>query len=47
MELDVLKQISQDVLKLAKAAGASSAETEVSFGTGQNVSVRLGETGKY
>lgn len=44
MELDALKQISQDVLKLAKAAGASSAETEVSFGTGQNVSVRLGET---
>jgi PmbA protein len=44
MELNVLKQISQDVLKLAKAAGASSAETEVSFGTGQNVSVRLGET---
>ena len=43
MELDVLKQISQDVLKLARAAGASSAETEISFGTGQNVSVRLGE----
>ena len=43
MELDVLKQISQDVLNLAKVAGASSAETEVSFGTGQNVSVRLGE----
>jgi PmbA protein len=43
MELDALKQISQDVLKLAKSAGASSAETEVSFGTGQNVSVRLGE----
>ena len=43
MELDALKQISQDVLKLAKLAGASSAETEVSFGTGQNVSVRLGE----
>ena len=44
MELDALKQISQDVLKLAKSAGASAAETEVSFGTGQNVSVRLGET---
>ena len=43
MELDVLKQISQDVLNLAKVAGASSSETEVSFGTGQNVSVRLGE----
>ena len=39
-----LKQITQDVLKIAKQAGASSAETEVSFGTGQNVSVRLGET---
>ena len=44
MELNALKQISQDVLKLAKSAGASAAETEVSFGTGQNVSVRLGET---
>lgn len=43
MELDVLKQIAQEVLATAKAAGASSAETEVSFGTGQNVSVRLGE----
>ncbi len=43
MDLDTLKQISQDVLTLAKTAGASSAETEVSFGTGQNVSVRLGE----
>ena len=44
MELNSLKQITQDVLKLAKQAGASSAETEVSYGTGQNVSVRLGET---
>ena len=43
VQLDALKQISQEVLKLAKANGASSAETEVSFGTGQNVSVRLGE----
>ena len=43
MQLDDLKQISQEVLKLAKSAGASSTETEVSFGTGQNVSVRLGE----
>ena len=43
MHLNELKQITQDVLKLAKQAGASSAETEVSFGTGQNVSVRLGE----
>ena len=44
MQLNELKQITQDVLKLAKTAGASSAETEVSYGTGQNVSVRLGET---
>jgi len=44
MELNSLKQITQDVLKLAMQAGASSAETEVSYGTGQNVSVRLGET---
>ena len=44
MDLAYLKQITQDVLKIAKQAGASSAETEVSFGTGQNVSVRLGET---
>jgi len=43
MELDTLKQIAEDVLKLAKNAGATSAETEVSYGTGQNVSVRLGE----
>ena len=43
MQLNELKQITQDVLKLAKLAGASSAETEVSYGTGQNVSVRLGE----
>jgi PmbA protein len=43
MDLNTLKQITQDVLKLAKTAGASSAETEVSFGTGQNVSVRMGE----
>lgn len=43
MDLDTLKQIAEDVLKLAKHAGASSAETEVSYGIGQNVSVRLGE----
>lgn len=44
IDLAQLKQITQDVLKLAKQAGASSAEAEVSFGTGQNISVRLGET---
>jgi PmbA protein len=43
MDLNTLKQITQDVLKLAKQASASSAETEVSFGTGQNISVRMGE----
>ena len=42
MELNSLKQVTQDVLKLAKQAGASSAETGVSYGTGQNVSVRMG-----
>jgi PmbA protein len=44
MNLEQLKQITQDVLTTAKLAGASSAETEVSFGTGQSVSVRMGET---
>ncbi len=44
IDLSHLKQLTQDVLKLAQSAGASSAETEVSFGVGQNVSVRLGET---
>lgn len=44
LDLETLKQITQDVLKLAKQAGASAAETETSFGSGQNVSVRLGET---
>jgi len=43
MDLNTLKQITHDVLKIAKQAGASSAETEVSYGTGQNVSVRMGE----
>ncbi|SDK19589.1 microcin-processing peptidase 1. Unknown type peptidase. MEROPS family U62 [Methylophilus rhizosphaerae] len=44
MHLEQLKQIAQDIIQLASQAGASSAETEVSFGTGQNVSVRQGET---
>ncbi len=44
MHLENLKQINEDVLKLAKQAGASSAETEVSYGSGQSVSVRMGET---
>lgn len=41
--LDQLKQMSQDVLKIAKAAGASAAEADISLSVGQNVSVRLGE----
>lgn len=44
MDQASLKQISEDALKLAKQAGASDAEVDVSFGTGQNVSVRKGET---
>lgn len=42
--LDQIKQMSQDVLKVAKQMGASSAEAELSLSVGQNVSVRLGET---
>lgn len=41
--LDEIKQMSEDVLKVAKAQGASSAEAELSLSIGQNVSVRLGE----
>lgn len=44
MQLEQLKQISEDIIQLARQAGASSAEADVSFGTGQNVSVRQGET---
>lgn len=43
MDLDHLKQLTQDVLSMARSSGASSAETEVSFGKGQSVSVRKGE----
>lgn len=43
MNQDQLKVLSQDVIKLAKQAGASSAEVDVSFGTGQTVSVRKGD----
>lgn len=42
--LDDLKAMSERVLYLAKTAGASAAEAEVSLGFGQNVSVRMGET---
>jgi PmbA protein len=36
--------MSESVLQLAKTAGASAAEAEVSLGFGQNVSVRMNET---
>lgn len=39
-----LQQMSESVLQLAKTAGASAAEAEVSLGFGQNVSVRMNET---
>lgn len=42
--LDQLKAMSDEVLRLAKSSGATSAEAEVSLGIGQNVSVRMGET---
>jgi PmbA protein len=41
--LDEIKQMSRDVLKVAKDLGASSAESELSLSIGQNVSVRLNE----
>jgi PmbA protein len=41
--LDTLKQMAQDVLQLARAAGASACETEISQGFGQNVTVRRQE----
>ncbi len=40
---DTLKQIAQDALDYAKQRGASAAETEVSEGLGQTVTVRCGE----
>ena len=42
--LEQLQEMSARVLRLAKAAGASAAETDISLGIGQNVSVRMGET---
>jgi PmbA protein len=42
--LDEIKQMSADVLKVAKAQGASAAEAELSLSTGQSVSVRMRET---
>lgn len=42
--LDQLQEMSARALSLAKAAGASAAETDISLGIGQNVTVRMGET---
>lgn len=39
-----LQEMSETVLRLAKDAGASAVEAEVSLGFGQNVSVRMNET---
>jgi len=41
--LDEIKQMSEDVLKVARQSGASAAEAELSLSIGQNVSVRMGE----
>ena len=41
--MDDLKQLARDVLVQAQAAGASAAETEISLGFGQSVTVRLNE----
>ncbi len=41
--LDEIKQMSEDVLKVAKNLGASAAEAELSLSIGQNVSVRMHE----
>lgn len=42
--LDEIKQMSEDVLQVAKSSGASAAEAELSLSVGQNVSVRMGDT---
>ena len=41
--LDQLKTMAQEVLQLARTAGASAADAEISLGFGQNVSVRMDE----
>jgi PmbA protein len=41
--LEQIKDLARDVLRQAKAAGASAAEVEISLGFGQNVTVRLDE----
>ena len=42
-QVDTLKQMANDILCCAKKGGASSCETEVSEGFGQNVTVRKSE----
>jgi len=42
-ELDRLAELAQDVIRRARAAGASQAEVSASIDTGLNVNVRLGE----
>ncbi len=41
--IDQLKQLTQDILHQAQAAGATACEAEVNQGFGQNVSVRLNQ----
>jgi PmbA protein len=42
-ELDRLAELAEDVIRRARAAGASQAEVSASIDTGLNVNVRLGE----
>jgi PmbA protein len=44
LSLNDLEAMSERVVQLAKSAGATAAEAEISVGSGQNVSVRVGET---
>lgn len=41
-DLGQLKKIADDALQYAKKIGATASEVEVSYGTGKNISVRLG-----
>ena len=41
-DLEHLKKIAEHTLHYAKSIGATASEVEVSYGTGNNVSVRLG-----
>jgi len=41
-DLEHLKKIADHTLSYAKKIGATSSEVEVSYGTGKNISVRLG-----